>query len=399
MIPLSEAQERVFSALSNTPRAVPLAQAGGLVLAEALFSPEDAPLFDNSAMDGMALRLDKAHLATESAPSLRRRLIGEIAAGGAWSQPLGPDEAVRIMTGAPVPEDADAVVPIEDFTSEADGWVQIHAPVRPGQHIRRRGEEFRSGALLLPVGTRLNPAALGLLAACGQSEVRVHPRPRVGILATGSELLPVNAPLEPGKLRDSNSYTLAACVKEAGAEAILYGILPDHPEAIRTHLERAFAECDLVLTSGGVSVGDYDFVQPILLDMGLEKHFWRVAIKPGKPVLFGTLAGKGLFGIPGNPASALAVFEALVRPALRQLLGFQQRFRPLVRGRLQEAVSFSGNRLHLMRVIYADGHITPLKGQGSAHLLSVARANAILPVERTLAAGEELSVWLTDPDH
>ncbi|MGV3526826.1 MAG: gephyrin-like molybdotransferase Glp [Candidatus Sericytochromatia bacterium] len=398
MIPLSEAQERVLSTLSTSPRSVPLAQAGGLVLAEALFSPEDAPLFDNSAMDGIALRLGNAPLATESGTPLRRRLIGEIPAGQSWSRSLGPDEAVRIMTGAPVPEDADAVVPVEEFSTEADGWIQIHAAVRPGQHIRRRGEEFRSGAMLLPAGTRINPAALGLLAGCGQSEVLVYPRPRVGILATGSELLPVNAPLEPGKLRDSNSYTLAACVEEVGAEAVLYGILPDHPEAIRTPLERAFAECDLVLTSGGVSVGDYDFVQAILLDMGLDKHFWRVAIKPGKPVLFGTLAGKGLFGIPGNPASALAVFEALVRPALRQLLGFQQCFRPQVRGQLQEAVSFSGNRLHLMRVIYAEGRITPLKGQGSAHLLSVAQSNAILPLDKALAAGEQVSVWLTDAD-
>lgn len=396
MIPLSEAQEKVFAALSAPPRSVPLAQAGGLVLAENLSSPEDSPLFDNSAMDGIAVRLGEAD--SLNFP-LRRRLVGEVPAGRSWTQALGPDEAVRIMTGAPLPADAQAVVPIEELgQTDADGWVTVNAPVRLGQHIRRRGEEFRAGTPLLSAGMRLNPAAIGLLAACGKSDVRVYARPRVGILATGSELLPVHAALEPGKLRDSNSYTLAACVEEAGGEVLRYGILPDHPEAIRTQLERAFTECDLVLTSGGVSVGDYDFVQPILLEMGMDKHFWRVAIKPGKPVLFGTLAGKGLFGIPGNPASALAVFEALVRPALRQLMGHKTRFRPQLSGRLREAVAFSGPRTHLMRVIYADGEITPLKGQGSAHLLSVSRANAILAVERSLAAGEQVSVWITDTE-
>ncbi|MEZ0367916.1 MAG: gephyrin-like molybdotransferase Glp, partial [Candidatus Sericytochromatia bacterium] len=386
MLPLERAQALVLAAARPVPGPLPLDQAGGLVLAETVISPQPSPLFDNSAMDGFAIA------ATTGAP--QRTVIAEIPAGKTWDGELGPDQALRIMTGAQVPASAEAVVPIEEI-SVAGNQIEILAAVKPGQHIRRQGEEFRPGDPLLEAGMLLNPAAIGLLASIGQAEVQVYLAPRVAVLATGSELLPIGAPLLPGMLRDSNSPTLAACVREAGALPVLYGILPDEPEAIRAALERAFAENDIVLTSGGVSVGDYDYVQQILLEMGLERIFWKVAIKPGKPVLFGTLAGKLLFGIPGNPASALTVFEVLVRPALRRLLGHKDLYRPQLTGILSTAVKAAPDRLQLLRMIHRDGHFEPLKGQGSSNLLTVARANALLPVYRDYAAGESVTAWQT----
>lgn len=402
MLRLEDARRIVLETLEPKPALVSLSQAAGRVLATDVYSPQPSPLFDNSAMDGFALSaplpdsLDSAQTG--------RFVVGTQPAGGTWPGVLKPGEALRIMTGAEVPPSASAVIPIEEVLELTDSQtgadqIIIQAEVRPGQHIRRQGEEFQSGDLLLRASSVLNPAAIGLLATIGLTEVSVYAAPRVGIIATGSELLPPGAPLEPGKLRDSNSETLAACVTAAGAEAIRFGILPDEREAIRAGLEQAFSSCDLVLSSGGVSVGDFDYVQEILLDMGLEKKFWKVAIKPGKPVLFGTLAGKGLFGIPGNPASALTVFEVLVRPLLRKLQGYResQLLRPEVTGKLLSAVKAAGDRLQLMRVIYhPDGSIEPLKGQGSSNLLTVARANALLAVDQDYSAGSDVKIWLLD---
>lgn len=390
MLRLEDAQQIVLNTLEPHAVFLELSQASGRILAADVYSPQNSPLFDNSAMDGFAL--------SEPYQS-HYRVVGNQPAGGTWSGELQAGEALRIMTGAEVPASASAVIPIEQIqthTSDQGEEIQILVEVKTGQHIRRQGEEFKQGDLLLPAGTRLNPAAMGLLATIGMTRVSVYAAPRVAILATGSELLPPEAELTPGKLRDSNSETLAACVLEAGAIPVRFGILPDEPDAIRAGLTEAFQSCDLVLTSGGVSVGDYDYVQEILLDMGLEKKFWRVAIKPGKPVLFGTLSGKALFGIPGNPASALTVFEVLIRPLLRQLQGeqAQNRFRPTLTGCLLSPVKAAGDRLQLMRVIYEQGEITPLKGQGSSNLLTVARANALLAVHRDYAAGEEVPIWL-----
>lgn len=390
LLSLDQAQRIVLAAAVPHSEPLPLTSAYGRVLAQDLNSPQASPLFDNSAMDGFAVgAADRAQF----------ELIGEVAAGQIWSGPdLQAAQAIRIMTGAEVPASAAAVVPIEevDRPKATTGTINVTAPIRPGQHIRRQGEEFKPGDVLLKAGMRLNPAAIGLLATVGMARVPIYRAPRVGILATGSELLPVDAALAPGRLRDSNSPTLAACVTEAGAEAVLYGILPDEPRQIRAGLEKAFAECDIVLTSGGVSVGDYDYVQEILLAMGLERKFWKVAIKPGKPALFGTLQGKLLFGIPGNPASGLTVFELLVRPALRKLLGENELFRPLISGRLASAVRPAPDRLQLLRLIYRDGEFRPLRGQSSSNLLTVAQANALMAVDRAYAAGETISAWRID---
>ncbi|PKL79556.1 MAG: hypothetical protein CVV27_01635, partial [Candidatus Melainabacteria bacterium HGW-Melainabacteria-1] len=372
MLPLQQAQNLVLEQIYPLPRQLPLDQAFGLVLAEAVASPQLSPPFDNSAMDGFAIQ-------GPFDPPRPRQVIGSIAAGQVWEAKWGKDQALRIMTGALVPAAAEAVVPIEQV-QEQDGSLTVLAPIRLGQHIRRAGEEFKPGDPLLPVGTQLNPAAIGLLASVGLAQVSVFNRPKVAILATGSELLPVAAELQAGKLRDSNSYTLAAAVAAAGGEPVRFGIVPDDPQALRQALEVALSSCDLVLSSGGVSVGDFDYVQDILLDMGLTKIFWKVAIKPGKPVLFGTLNGKPIFGIPGNPASALTVFEVLVRPALRKWMGQTELYRPRVSGTLTAPIQADPKRLHLLRLIHTAGQFEPLKGQSSSNLLSVARANALLAV-------------------
>ncbi len=407
---LHEAQTQVLSVATPHVATVSLEDSLGKVLSDDIISPQSSPAFNNSAMDGYALAL---HPEEANALSITRQRIEVVGAGTVSTATITPDTCVKIMTGAPVPEGANIVVPIEEATvvladpkagSELDSEsgpieVTFSGPFRSGQHIRFQGEEFGLGDLLLPAGTLLSPAAIGLLASLGYVNVPAFHVPRVAILATGSELLPVGAPLAPGKLRDSNSDTLAACVREAGAIPVKFGVLPDNPLAIEAAFEKAFQSCDMVLSSGGVSVGDFDYVQDTLLKLGLEKKFWKVAIKPGKPVLFGTLKDKLCFGIPGNPASALVVFELLVRPALRQMLGHTQVYRPKVQGQLLHDVKASPGRLHFMRAHYdaVEQAISPLVGQGSSNLWTAAQANALLPVYEDYAAGAVVEAFLLTP--
>lgn len=382
MLELQKALDIILAEAVPQTTSVPLNDAGDLILSQDLISPQAAPLFDNSAMDGFAL----------CGEAESYDIVGEVAAGQLWEKNLESGQALRIMTGAALPSSCHSVVPIEE-AELTENSLRPTAPVRPGQHIRKAGSEYQSGQKLLEAETLITPAVIGLLAAIGQTQVPVYKQPQVGIVTTGSELLPVEAALEAGKIRDSNSMALQAAVREAGAQAILHGILPDNRDEIRTGLKDALQNCDVLLTSGGVSVGDYDYVQEILLDLGLQKKFWKVAIKPGKPVLFGLLDSTLVFGIPGNPASALVVFEALIRPALRQMMGFQQLERPQVQGTLQEDVKAAKGRLHFLRVRFHDRKVTPFQGQGSSNLLSISQANALLPVYRDYSAGETVEVW------
>ena len=377
---------------------VPLEDSLGQVLSDDIISPQSSPAFSNSAMDGYALALQPDEA---KALSITRQRVDVLGAGRVSMAAITADTCVKIMTGAPVPKGANIVVPIEEASVIEDAEtgrvdVRFSGPFRSSQHIRFKGEEFGLGDLLLPAGTRLSPAGIGLLASLGYVNVPAFRVPRVAILATGSELLPVGAPLSPGKLRDSNSDTLAACVREAGAIPVKFGVLPDNPLAIEAAFEKAFQSCDMVLSSGGVSVGDFDYVQDTLLKLGLEKKFWKVAIKPGKPVLFGTLKDKLCFGIPGNPASALVVFELLVRPALRQMLGHEQVYRPKVQGQLLQDVKASSGRLHLMRAHYdaVEHTLVPFQGQGSSNIWTAAQANALLPVYEDYAAGATVDAFL-----
>lgn len=393
MLALEEALATVLAVAAPRAATVPLEDSLHQVLADDIISPQYAPAFDNSAMDGYALTI-AAHEWSETV--LTRQCVGVIGAGEQTTQSPGPEDCLKIMTGAAVPEGSNAVIPIEQAQVAETGEVTFTGPFRTGQHIRLRGEEFTLGEHLLAAGVSVTPAVVGLLASLGYVNVPAFQVPRVAILATGSELLPVGAPLVPGKLRDSNSDTLAACVREAGAIPIKFGVLPDNPLAIEAAFKKAFQTCDVVISSGGVSVGDFDYVQEILLKLGLEKKFWKVAIKPGKPVLFGTLEDKLCFGIPGNPASALVVFELLVRPALRQMLGASQLHRPVVKARLLRAVKPSAGRLHFMRAYYdAEANtLQPFQGQGSSNLWTAAQANALLPVPVTYAADQQVEAFL-----
>ncbi|MBX3023350.1 molybdopterin molybdotransferase MoeA [bacterium] len=322
MISVREALDRV---LEDLPRVggeqVPLAVARGRVLAEAIQAPRDVPPFRNSAMDGYAVRQADVSAASASGPVVLR-VLETVAAGAVASQPVAPGTAIRIMTGAPMPDGADAVVRVED-TSEVSEGVAIRAAVAPRANIREPGEDMRAGETVLEAGRLLRPADIGLLASLGMSMLRVARRPRVAIVSTGDELVDLGEPLGPGQIVNSNAYTLAAAVEEAGAEPLHLGIVRDRPPLIRA----AFADAlnaDVVLSTGGVSVGSFDYVRTILAELGYEERFWRVAQKPGKPLTFGRCGRAPVFGLPGNPVSSLVCFYLYVLPALRTMLGLDR---------------------------------------------------------------------------
>jgi molybdopterin molybdotransferase len=300
---------------------VPLAEAHGRVLAEAIGADGPWPATDRSAMDGFAVRAGVAGLAAGTTLPV----VGDSLAGRPYAGELPVGTAIRIMTGAVVPPGADAVVPVEQTSGFAGGDVVLQAAVQRGQHIRPRGSELAAGAPVLAVGTRLRAAAIGALAVLGRVQVRVARQPVVAIVATGDEVVPCDVTPLPHQVRESNSWALAAQVHECGAIARRHGIAPDEPTALRALLERALATSDLVITIGGVSKGTHDLVHGTLQQLGVEQVFHGLDLKPGKPTFFGVCAaGAGarfVFGLPGNPASTFTVFDLLVQPLLRQLQG------------------------------------------------------------------------------
>jgi molybdopterin molybdotransferase len=322
MISVREALDRV---LEDLPRVgseqVPLAAARGRVLAAPIQAPRDVPPFRNSAMDGYAVRSADVATASATAP-VSLRVLETVGAGSLASQPVAAGTAIRIMTGAPLPGGADAVVRVEDTADAGDG-VAVHAAIGRGGNVREAGEDMRAGETVLDAGRLLRPADIGLLASLGLSMLRVARRPRVAILSTGDELVDLGEPLGPGQIVNSNAYTLAAAVAEAGAEPVHLGIVRDRPELIRA----AFADAmtaDMALSTGGVSVGSFDYVRAILAELGYEERFWKVAQKPGKPLTFGRCGRTPVFGLPGNPVSSLVCFYLYVLPALRTMLGLDR---------------------------------------------------------------------------
>ena len=305
---------------------VPLEDAAGRVLSEPVLARADLPSADLSLMDGYAVR------AADGAAGAVLRVAFEVAAGATSPRALAPGECARIFTGAPLPDGADAVVMQERAVREG-AHARFHEGAHPGQHVRRRGEELRGGAVALGAGTLLGPAELSLAASCGLAHVSVHAAPRCALLATGDELLPPGSAAEPGKLVESNTFALAAMARAAGAEPVTLGIVRDDLKAIAHRLE---TRADVVVSSGGASVGDYDFAQAALERAGGKVVFHQVAIRPGKPTLLGELPGGRLyFGLPGNPAAAMLTFELFVRPALRRLLGEADPSRPVALARFE----------------------------------------------------------------
>jgi molybdopterin molybdotransferase len=387
---------------------VSLELALGRVLAEDVVSPVSLPPWDNSSMDGYAVRGDDMRGASRSSP-VQLDVIGTVAAGQRSSRRVGPTEAMRIMTGAPVPEGADTVVRVEDTDGGTDR-VLIHDDRDLARNIRQRGEDVQAGATVLRAGTVLGAAQLGVLASVGCAAPALHRRPRVAVLATGDELVPVERfdEVRSGeRIVSSNSYTLAAAVREAGGEPVSLGIAPDDPDEISRRLERA-RDCDVILTSGGVSVGEFDFTRTVVERLGGELALWRVRMRPGAPLGFGTLFGRSWIGLPGNPVSALVTFELFARPLIRVLGGHRQPHRRAIDVITGEDIRLAAPLTHFLRVVLdrreSDLPLARLTGsQSSGMLTSMAQADALLvtpPEPLQLPAGTRLrAIPLGDTAH
>lgn len=397
---LEEVRAEVLAAVRPlAPVRLPIAAVAGLVLAEPIAAAEDVPPFANTAMDGYAVRAVDTVGAEQDAP-VTLQVVGDLPAGRAPDGSVGPGEAIRIMTGAPIPVGADAIVPVERTSRDCATRVQIHAAAGPGAHIRAAGGDVAAGDAVFASGAVLNPAAVGVLASLGVVEVAVHPRPRVAVLATGDELVDGDAPLAPGQIRNSNGPMVRALVAEAGCEVVDLGIARDDEAALEATLLDAADRCDLIVTTGGVSVGDYDVVKAVLSRIGAL--VWsQVAIKPAKPLAFGVIGATPIVGLPGNPVSAHVSFELFARPALRRLAGHGDLDRPVVTA--TAAAPFTrraDGKVHFDRVVVAlgpGGFSARRSGeQGSNVLSAMARANglAVIPDGDGVAVGGPVRVML-----
>jgi len=407
VIDVDEARRVILASCPELARAsLPLAQALGCVTAGRVVAGHDVPSFANSAMDGYAVRAAD----TAGAP-LTLEVVGTAAAGAAPGLAVAPGQTVRIMTGAVLPAGADAIVMVERTSSATGNRVTIDVAASAGDHVRHPGEDLRAGQVLFEPGTELGPGHLGVLASVGAHTVDVVPPARVGVLSTGDELVAGPGELRPGQIRDSNRPMLLALVARAGCVPVDLGTTPDDEAAITAAIGRGVTDCDAILTSGGVSVGDFDYVKTVLDRLG-DMHWWQVAVRPAKPLAFGTVRGpeggscrpvaSPVFGLPGNPVSALVSFELFARPALRQMTGHRDLFRPEVPAIADEPLRRQPDgKLHLVRVVATsdqDGrlHVRSSGGQGSHLLRAMALANALalLPDGDGVAEGGTVQVML-----
>jgi molybdopterin molybdotransferase len=395
---VTDAQKCVLESV-NKPgvETVRLEQSLGRVLAADVRANRDLPPYDVSAMDGYALR--SADLA--KIPAMLE-IIEDIKAGDMPGKAVRAGQCARIMTGAPVPQGADSVIRVEDTQALPNHNVQINLKVKPGNDIRLRGEGMRNGEVALAAGTEITPGVTGVLATVKQSQVQVYRRPRVAILSTGNELEDMDDPVDPNKIPNSNSYALMAQVQALGIEPDLLGIARDDPAELEEYLQRGL-RFDVLLVSGGSSVGVHDYVRPVIESLGVQMKFWRVAMKPGHPVAFGTAEKCFVFGLPGNPVSSMVCFEEFVAPALRRMMGHARLHRRTITARLTHDLKHQPGRTEFVRVTLAkegDGYTATSTGaQGSGMLLSMARADGLMVVpagSTGLAAGEQVTVQLLD---
>lgn len=379
------------------PLELALLEAGGAVLAEDVTAPVDLPPFDNSAMDGYAVLASDVAGAAETAP-VTLSVVGDIAAGDQGAYGIRSGLAARIMTGAPMPAGADAVVPVE-WTDGGTAKVTIRRSATPGHYIRRAGEDVTKDQTVLPAGTRIGAAQIGMLAAVGRPRVIARPRPRVAVLSTGSELVEPGRPVGPGQIWDSNSFALTAAVSEAGGVGFRQGSVGDEPRQVLATIEEQMAFADVIVTSGGVSMGARDVVKEVLTGLGTMR-FEQVAMRPGKPQGFGLLDDRTpVFTLPGNPVSAYVSFQVFVRPALRALQGLPPAPPAFVRARLTAPVTSPDGLRHYLRATLelTDGvyHVTPAGAQGSHQVFALASSDAliVLPEDVTeRAAGDTVDV-------
>jgi molybdopterin molybdotransferase len=399
LVPLGAARARVLAKVAAlSPVDVAIDDAVGLALAEDVMAPESVPAFASSAMDGYALRSVDANTVP-----VRLRVVATTMAGDPPAAPLEAGEAVRIMTGAPLPVGADAVCMVEDSEASADGaFVEVRKEVSPGQHVRRPGEDVAEGALLFAAKTVLTPRHIGVLASVGLARVRCHRRPIVGVLSTGNELRPAGVRLGPGEIRESNRHLLLALLTEAGARSVDLGLVVDDEDLLVEHAAEASLGCDVVVTSGGVSVGDRDIVRSALERLcPLDREVVRVAIKPAKPLVHGTFAsGARLVGLPGNPVSSLVSFECFVRPLLAALAGAPETEPALLQAvAAEDFVRRRDGKLHLVGAAISSGEdgrllVRRVAAEGSHQQRSVAEADVLvhLPDGEGVQAGAVVSV-------
>jgi len=397
-------EEALHQILQKIPRLgmerLPILQARTRILAEDIRCSRNIPPWDNSAMDGYTVRWADIQGASRPNPAILR-VLGDLPAGRVFKGQGGPGEAVRIMTGAPIPEGFDTVVQVEDTEKDGDR-VKVFVLLEKGKNIRFSGEDVKAGEKVMEAGDFLRPAHIGMLASLQRSMVSVYQQPRVAILSTGDELLEIDEPWEEGKIVNSNSYSLASLVAESGGIPLQLGIAKDRREDLTARIQQGLV-ADLLVTSGGVSVGDYDLVKRMLNELG-QMNFWKVAMRPGQPLAFGTISGKPLFGLPGNPVSSMVSFEQFVRPSILKMSGHKNLFRPTLRAVLREDISKKAGLVHFIRcrLIPEEGKVyaTTTGEQGSGILSSMVKAQGlvVLPREQTLArAGEEVKVIPLDP--
>ena len=400
MTPAEAARVIISHVQPLAPVRRPLREALDAVLAEDVTSPIDLPPWDNSAMDGYAVRS-----ADLTAGDTDLEVIETVPAGQFPGKTVGPRQAIRIFTGAPLPAGADTVIRQEDTAQASNGKVRITNARDARKNIRRRGEDITRGTVVLESGTPLGPAQLGVLASIAQDHAVVHRAPRVAYLGSGDEIVDLDRKdevLAGTKIASSNSYTLDALIRRAAAEPVGLGIARDTKESLREHLQRAHG-ADLVVTTAGVSVGEHDFVRDVLQEMGGELKFWRIAMRPGAPVGFGLIGAIPWIGLPGNPVSTMVTFELFVRPAIRRMQGHRLPFRRTVPVVVREPVTLGPKLRHYLRAIVEDGEARLTGPQGSGILTSMARANALLIIPADMpavAAGTQLqALILDDPRH